>query len=166
VTIQGPAPATSTDNGDRLDWSTLVGSLLLLDVGSLEVDIQTQYGSADAVRCDVWVLDGPLAHTGWENTLAWGTVLITQLSPRQGQKVCARLAYGTAKAGRSAPYILTDPTPEDLAKATQWDQQRNAPQPPVPVVANHPTPGGTSVYQLQQQAAAAKLGGADPTAPF
>jgi len=147
-----------------LDWSTLVGSLLLLDVGSLEVDIQTQYGSADAVRCDVTNLD-----TGqvWENTLAWGTVLITQLTPRQGQKVCARLAYGTAKAGRSAPYILTDPTPEDLAKANQWDTQRNAPQAPVPVVQNHPTPGSTSVYELQQRATAAKAGAlGDPTAPF
>jgi len=162
MTIQGPAPATSTDNGERLDWSTLVGSLLLIDVGSLEVGIVTQYGSADAVRCDVTNLD-----TGqtWENTLAWGTVLITQLTPRQGSKVCARLAYGTAKAGRSAPYILTDPTPEDLAKATQWDQQRNAPQAPVPVVGNHPSPQGTSVYQLQQQAAAAKAGD-DPSAPF
>jgi len=164
MTIQGPAPATTTDNGDRLDWSTLVGSLLLIDVGSLEVGIVTQYGSADAVRCDVTNLD-----TGqvWENTLAWGTVLITQLTPRQGQKVCARLAYGTAKAGRSAPYILTDPTPAELAVAHGYVAQRHAPQAPaplVPVVQNHPTPGGTSVYQLQQQAAAAKAGAPEP--PF
>jgi len=149
----------------------LVGSLLLIDVGSLEVGIVTQYGSADAVRCDVTVLENPnVGPAGqgavYENVLAWGTVLITQLTPRQGSKVCARLAYGTAKAGRSAPYILTDPTDEEKAIALAYDQQRNAPQAPVPVVQNHPAPGGTSVYQLQQQATAAKAAVPDDRAPF
>ena len=101
-----------------INWTDLNGSLLLFTVKSQEHGIETAYGSSDAVRADVTVIDGDLAGTEYGDTLVFPKVLQSQLRPAIGGKVVGRLGQGEAKKGQSAPWKLAAAT-DDEKKAAQ-----------------------------------------------
>lgn len=49
--------------GQGIQWDTLAGRLLLIEVGVVENAIKTAFGDSDAVRASVTVLDGDTAGT-------------------------------------------------------------------------------------------------------
>lgn len=96
------------------------GQLLLMKANREQNGIVTAFGPADAIDVDLIVLDGK--DTGeYPGVLVFQKALQGQLRAKvgTGRYVLGRLGRGQAKAGQSAPWILTDPTEADknLARA-------------------------------------------------
>ena len=103
-----------------ITWADHKGALLLVEPLSVEVGIQTAFGSADAVKASVHVIDGPGAGASYPDTLVFPKLLASQLKGQVGQKVLGRLSQGTAKPGQSAPWLLEAATADDIAKGEAW----------------------------------------------
>lgn len=114
------APA-APGSGDRLEWSEHNGALLLFEVLGTKEGIATQHGTADAVAVNVAVLDGQHKGAQHRDVLVFPKVLCSQLRPSVGQKVLGRLGQGEKKAGKSAPWTLTAPTPDDVTTAQKFE---------------------------------------------
>lgn len=105
------APGSATG----VKWEDLNGRLLLIQPLSEEKDIPTAFGSTNAVRANVTVLDGPSAGEEFADTLIFPKVLQSQVKGNcgTGRFNLGRLGKGTAKPGQSAPWMLGDPTDAD-----------------------------------------------------
>lgn len=103
------------------------GSLLIVEPLSLESGIQTAFGTADAVKANVYALTGADTSDDYEECLIFPKVLAGQLRSQIGKKVVGRLGQGTAKPGQSAPWVLDPATPEDIEKAQAWMAKRATP---------------------------------------
>lgn len=117
------APGTPA-SGDKIDLKALNGSLLYITVKGLKKDITTDFGTTDAIEADVAVLDGDLKATTYDDTLIFPKVLVGQLAKSVGADdpvVVGRLGQGLAKPGKSAPWLLNEPTEADLAVATKYE---------------------------------------------
>jgi hypothetical protein len=110
------APAASSG----IQWDTLKGALLIVEPVEVVHDLATTYGTANAVRATVSVIDGPNAGEVYEDTLVFPKVLQSQLSSRLGQKVLGRLVQGVAKGNQSPPWKLETGNDLDVNTATQW----------------------------------------------
>jgi hypothetical protein len=101
------------------------GQLLLIQPETEQKAIPTAFGPADAIEANVIVLDGQ--NTG-ENpgVLIFQKALQGQLRTKvgTGRYVLGRLGRGQAKAGQSAPWILTDPTEADKNLARTYLNNR------------------------------------------
>lgn len=98
------------------------GLLLLCTPTEHREAIATAFGPADAVITDIVVLDGPHAPLRETGVLVFQKALQGQLRPKigTGRMVLGRLGRGQAKAGQSAPWILTEPTAEDQDAARAY----------------------------------------------
>jgi hypothetical protein len=113
---QFAAPAASSG----IEWESLKGALLIIEPTEVVHNIGTNYGTTNAVRANVHVIDGPKAGETYDDTLVFPKVLQSQVSSRIGQKVLGRLGQGVAKPGQSPPWTLNIGTPADEATAVQW----------------------------------------------
>lgn len=104
--------------GDRIDYETLTGALLLFTVKGVKSGIPTAFGDKDAVEADVAVLDGPHKGDTYSDVLVFPLVLQGQL--RGLDLVLGRLGKGVAKAGQKPPWQLTDPTEADEATGERY----------------------------------------------
>lgn len=109
-----------------IKWESFKGSLLLIDPKELRPGIQTTFGEADAVEADVHVIDGPGAGESYDSTLVFPKLLAAQLKNQIGQRVLGRLGQGQGKPGQSPPWILSEASTADIAKAEAWVAQRAA----------------------------------------
>ena len=119
--MQAPAAPTS---GDKMDLKTLNGALLYISVNGLKRDIVSDFGTSDAIQADVAVLDGEHKATTFTDTLIFPKVLVSQLSKSVGAAdpvVVGRLGQGLAKPGKSAPWVLNEPTAADIEVATKYE---------------------------------------------
>jgi hypothetical protein len=133
------APDTSKEGGS-VKVADLAGHLLIIEPLEYKTEIQTVHGPADAVAVNLVDLDAN--NNRHDNVLFFNVALKNALRNKIGQKVLARIGQGTAKPGKSAPWILLDATANasDLAKANAYLSQAPATQPtPEPV-----TPGGVT----------------------
>lgn len=103
------------------------GTLLVIEPLSVEAGIQTAYGSADAVKANVYAITGPGSSDDYEDCLIFPKVLAGQLKSQIGKKVVGRLGQGQAKPGQSAPWLLEPAGDDDLAKAQEWLNNRAKP---------------------------------------
>lgn len=108
-TLNNPAPP-----GAGMSLDDHVGALVLIDVLGIETKINTSFGEADAVRADVYVIDGAGSPKEYIDTLIFPRVLQGQLKRSMGQKVIGRIGKGVAKPGQSPPWILTDASAADI----------------------------------------------------
>lgn len=116
------APAAATGG---VDLKTINGALLIIKPAAVESGIQTVHGPSDAIRADLYVVDGPLGGEVYEDTLLFPKVLQGQLKARVGQLVIGRLGQGQAKPGQSAPWVLQEATAADIAAgAAFWEKQQ------------------------------------------
>ncbi|GAA3765690.1 hypothetical protein [Micromonospora maritima] len=109
------APATST-GGAITDFD---GALLLVTPTEIRENVPTKNGPSDATVADVQVVDGPQAGTELKSILVFQKILQKQLRPKvgTGRMVLGRLGKGTATPGKTAPWILGDPTDQDKQAA-------------------------------------------------
>jgi arginine/ornithine N-succinyltransferase beta subunit len=117
--------APTQGGGDSVKVADLAGKLLIITPVEHKREITTVHGVTDAVEVNIVDLDGDETHN---NILFFNIALKNALKDKIGQKVLARIGQGTAKAGKSAPWVLIDATgnPDDLAKANAFIGGGNA----------------------------------------
>lgn len=106
-----PFASPATANG--IKWNDVHKSLVIVDVLSLEKDLNTAFGTSDAVRANIAVIDGEQKGETYEDCLIFPKGLQSQLKSKIGQKVIGRVTQGQAKAGQSAPWLLAEATEAD-----------------------------------------------------
>ena len=108
-------------SGDKLPLADLLGNLLLFTVDKSIDEIETEYGKASAVGCNVAVLDGASKGDTYNDTLIFPRVLQSQLRHAVGGgKVLGRLTQGEKKPGKNPPWKLDDPTEDDKVTARKY----------------------------------------------
>lgn len=135
------APDTPSEGGS-VKVADLAGHLLIIEPLEYKADIQTVHGPTDAVAVNVTDLDAN--NNRHENVLFFNVALKNALRNKIGQKVLARIGQGTAKPGKSAPWILLDATGNqaDIARANAYLSQAPATSQPTPAPATPPAGGG------------------------
>jgi len=110
------APSNNTESVKVAD---LNGHLLILEPIEYKTGIQTVHGDADAIEVRINDLDTGHSH---DSVLFFNVALKNALKTKIGQKVLARIGQGTAKPGKSAPWILVDATgdADAVAKANAF----------------------------------------------
>jgi hypothetical protein len=110
------APSSNTESVKVAD---LNGHLLIVEPIEYKTGIPTVHGDADAIEVRINDLDTGLSH---ESVLFFNVALKNALKSKVGQKVLARIGQGTAKPGKSAPWILVDATgdADAVAKANAF----------------------------------------------
>lgn len=108
-----------TTGGDQPKVADLANQLLIIEPTEYKDRILTVHGETDAIEVNVTNLDTGEMH---DRLLFFNVALKNALKNKVGQKVLARIGQGTAKPGKSAPWILIDATgnPADLAKANAF----------------------------------------------
>jgi hypothetical protein len=143
------APSSNTESVKVAD---LNGHLLILEAIEYKTGIPTVHGDADAIEVRINDLDTGFNH---ESVLFFNVALKNALKTKIGQKVLARVSQGTAKAGKSAPWILLDATGDADAVA-----KANAFIAGTPAVASAPAvaPASANINDPAVQALLAQLG--------
>lgn len=108
--------AELSTGGDQPKVADLANQLLIIEPTEYKASISTVHGDTDAIEVRIINIDTGEIHT---DILFFNVALKNALKNKIGQKVLARIGQGTAKPGKSAPWILIDATgnAEDLAKA-------------------------------------------------
>lgn len=132
------APSTANESVKVAD---LANHLLIISPVEYKTGIPTVHGDAEAIEVNVVDLDTNKEHS----SLLWFNVALRNaLKSKTGQKVLARIGQGTAKPGKSAPWILIDATGDAtaVAKANAYlGAATPAPTPaPAPVDTNNLSP--------------------------
>lgn len=147
------APSTTTE-GPKV--SDLNGHLLIIEPTSYERGIQTVHGEAEAIKVNIVDLDTNEEHNG----LLWFSVALRNaLDSKIGKTILARIGQGTAKPGKSAPWILVDATSDAaaVAKANAYIAGGLAAPAATPAAAPAATPAA-SLDDPAVQALLAQLG--------
>lgn len=114
---------------DLIEWATLNNRLLLIKPERWKYAVPSANGEQDVIEADVHVLDGPTQgdlHAGkcYHGGYIWGVALKDQVSRNvgSGRFNLGRLGKGAAKPGNNAPWVLAEPTAEELALAERYMQ--------------------------------------------
>lgn len=107
--------------GEYVAIKDLLGELVLFTPTEYVEEIQTDFGTKDAVMTDLVVLsqDGTPEYT---DVMVFQGSLIGQLKRKipNGRKLLGVIAKGEAKKGQNAPYILTAPSDEQAQTARDY----------------------------------------------
>lgn len=141
MTFAAPSNANET-----VKVADLAGHLLIITPVEYKTGIPTVHGEAEAIEVNVIDLDTNKEHT---SMLWFNVALRNALKSKVNQKVLARIGQGTAKPGKSAPWILIDATGDaaSVAKANAYLGAAPAPaqaQPTGPVGYTGSMPASTS----------------------
>jgi len=106
-------------NDGNIKVADLAGQLLIITPTDYKTGIKTVHGDAEAVEVTLVNLD---TNKTYDSVLFFNVALRNALKQKIGQKVLARIGQGTAKPGKSAPWILLDATTDAaaLAKANAY----------------------------------------------
>ena len=106
-------------NEGNIKVADLAGQLLIITPTDYKTGIKTVHGDAEAVEVTLVNLD---TNKTYDSVLFFNVALRNSLKQKIGQKVLARIRQGTAKPGKSAPWILLDATTDAaaLAKANAY----------------------------------------------
>lgn len=105
------APSNANENVKVAD---LANHLLIIDPVEYKTGIPTVHGEAEAIEVNIIDLDTGKQHS----SLLWFNVALrNSLKGKIGQRVLAKIGQGTAKPGKSAPWILIDATSDAIALA-------------------------------------------------
>lgn len=116
------------DPGERSNFKLAdhEGAVLLITPRSLEEDIETSFGNADAIKADIVVLSKtngkrlaePEEHSG---VLIFQRVVIGQLEEKVGVgRVVGVIGRGVAKKGQDAPFLIELATDEQKSWARDY----------------------------------------------
>ena len=96
--------------------------------------VDTMHGVSDVVHCDHIIAFTPEGAVRWERQAVFGAVLTQQLA--LGGQIVGTVGQGVAQQGRSAPWMVLDPTPEQTAWVeAQWAHLFDPSGRPLPPVA-------------------------------
>ena len=151
--------SSPSNTSEGIKVADLAGRLLIITPVEYKTGIQTIHGLAEAVEVNVVDLD---TNTNHESLLWFNVGLRNSLKSKVGQKVLARIGQGTAKPGKSAPWILLDATGDAgaVAKANAYlgaAPVAATPAPAAPAVALDPNNLPPEVMALLGQLGAKKV---------
>jgi hypothetical protein len=131
------SPPSVNENGPKV--ADLAGQLLIITPTEYKTGIKTIHGDAEAVEVSIVNLD---TNKNYDSVLFFNVALRNALKTKIGQKVLARIGQGTAKPGKSAPWILLDATTDQaaLAKANAYLGTASAPASATPAANGTITP--------------------------
>jgi hypothetical protein len=100
----------------------LLGDLVLFSPTEHVEEVQTDFGTKDAVLTDLVVITAEGGPAEYTDVMIFQGSLIGQLKRKiAGQKkLLGRIDKGEAKKGQNAPYILTAPSDEDKQLARDY----------------------------------------------
>jgi hypothetical protein len=112
--LSRPSPS-----GDRWPKDKHLDHLHVFAGGLVTEDVTTSRGPAQAAKLDVVAcLD---CREGWTDQLVFGKALVPRLtSDPDAEAVVGRLGQGLAKPGQSPPWVLDDPTDDDMTRADKF----------------------------------------------
>jgi hypothetical protein len=131
------SPPSMNESGPKV--ADLAGQLLIITPTEYKTGIKTIHGDAEAVEVSLVNLD---TNKSYESVLFFNVALRSALKSKIGQKVLARIGQGTAKPGKSAPWILLDAT-TDAAALAKANAYLGASAPAPAVAAAVPAANGT-----------------------
>ena len=143
------APSSNTESVKVAD---LNGHLLIIEPIEYKTGIPTVHGDADAIEVNINDLDTGFSHN---SVLFFNVALKNALKNKIGQKVLAKIGAGTAKPGKSAPWILVDATGDADAVAKANAFIAGTPAGPVGHAA---APASANINDPAVQALLAQLG--------
>ena len=126
------------ENGPKV--ADLAGKLLIITPTDYKTGIKTIHGDAEAVEVSLVNLDDNKSYDG---VLFFNVALRNSLKQKIGQKVLARIGQGTAKPGKSAPWVLLDATTDATALAKANAYLSVAPVATAPAVPAVPAANGS-----------------------
>ena len=132
------SPPSMNESGPKV--ADLAGQLLIITPTEYKTGIKTIHGDAEAVEVSLVNLD---TNKSYESVLFFNVALRSALKSKIGQKVLARIGQGTAKPGKSAPWILLDATTDAAALAKANAYLATASAPAHAVAAAVPAANGT-----------------------
>jgi hypothetical protein len=147
-----------SQQSESVKVADLNGQLLIIEPIEYKVGIETVHGPSDAIEVNIVNLDNNNAIHN--NVLFFNVALKNALKTKIGQKVLARIGQGTAKPGKSAPWILLDATADATAVAKANAYIAGAPAQATPVAAQ--TVADVSNLPPDVQALLAQLGATKP----
>jgi len=126
--------ASPGSQSESVKVADLANHLLIITPTEYKTGIQTVHGIAEAVEVNVYDLD---TNTEYNSLLWFNVALRNSLKTKIGGKVVARIGQGTAKPGKSAPWILLDATTDAqaLTKANAYLSSGAKPAPVATPVA-------------------------------
>lgn len=129
------APSTTTEG---VKVAELANHLLIIEPVEYKTGIATVHGDAEAIEVNIVDLDNNNAVHA--NVLWFNVALRNALKSKVGHKVLARIGQGTAKPGKSAPWILVDATGDAaaVAKANAYLAAPTVSAPAAPVATPAP----------------------------
>lgn len=131
------SPPSVNESGPKV--ADLAGQLLIITPTDYKTGIKTIHGDAEAVEVSLVNLD---TNKTYDSVLFFNVALRSALKQKIGQKVLARIGQGTAKPGKSAPWILLDAT-TDAAALAKANAYLGASAPAPAVAAAVPAANGT-----------------------
>ena len=131
------SPPSMNESGPKV--ADLAGQLLIITPTDYKTGIKTIHGDAEAVEVSLVNLD---TNKTYDSVLFFNVALRSALKQKIGQKVLARIGQGTAKPGKSAPWILLDATTDAVA-LTKANAYLGASAPAPAVAAAVPAANGT-----------------------
>lgn len=121
ITFSNPDTASG-----GIKWGDYLGNALIVAPQALD-DINTAFGTKQAVRADIVVLDGPHAGENLDDVLIFPTVLRSQTKGKLGEHLLVRLGQGNAKPGQSAPWVFDPADAAALKLGAAWvSKQENS----------------------------------------
>ena len=118
--ITKKAPALRRAGEARAQGPTLTdyaGVLVLIQQTSDVQEVSTPHGEASVLN--VRLLDCDNDADGWVTDVSvWGKVLIPEIQSMGRDVFAAVVGKGKASPGKSAPWVLEDPSDEQIAKAS------------------------------------------------
>lgn len=100
------------------------GSLVLLQRTGPPVTLATVHGEASATPARLLIVDDDV--DGWMESLVFPVML--QAAIKDDSPVLGVVGRGDARPGKSAPWVLHDPTPEQVEKAEKvWAANEEPP---------------------------------------
>lgn len=108
--------------GSYVAVKDLLGELVLFTPTEHVEEVQTDFGTKDAVMANLVVLTGEGGPVEYDDQMIFQGSLIGQLKRKipGNRKLLGVIARGEAKKGQNAPYVLTAPTDEQKQMARDF----------------------------------------------
>lgn len=116
-------PFSTPPGASEFKISDFLGELVLVTPTEVIEEMVTEVGTTDAIRADVVPLTGEHANETCEDMLVFQLALKRALRKTidgPNPYLLGRLTKGTAKAGKSAPYLFAQPSEDDMVLARKF----------------------------------------------
>lgn len=119
----------SETKGEGLGIGDFEGHLVILRAAGAETQMDTSFGESTYIPSQILDVDGDLTPEGFEDIWVWSAGVRSQLksATKAGKPIVGVVGKGTAKPGKSAPWLIIEPDAAQLAEAKKAYTKYNTP---------------------------------------